>query len=137
MFVYILQPGIYRRFKTNAVDINGRFKLNATSNDNLKTQKVDGSSLYDALDSSFNAFGKTSMLKTNNVDILQSITHKASTNEVYNNNEIGYTFSNLIGAAPAVLDFSVALAAALGNDQHCDSNLQNQMIINMINLILS
>ena len=50
MFLKFLQACIYRRFLINAVDINGKFKLNATTNDILKIQKVDGSILYDALE---------------------------------------------------------------------------------------
>ena len=38
LFIYML----YRRVIINAVDINGKFKLNATSNDILKIQKNDG-----------------------------------------------------------------------------------------------
>ena len=49
MFVSILQAGINDRVLINAVDINCKFKINATSNDILKIQKVDGSILYDAL----------------------------------------------------------------------------------------
>ena len=45
----ILQAGIYRRFLVNAVDINGKFKINATSSDILKIQRVGGSLVYDAL----------------------------------------------------------------------------------------
>ena len=50
----ILQAGIDRRVLINAVDINGKFKTNATSNDILKVQRVDGSLLYDAFELSFN-----------------------------------------------------------------------------------
>ena len=59
----ILQSGIYRRVLRNAVDINGRFKINAVSNYVLKTQRVDGSPLYDDLELSHNAVDKTSILK--------------------------------------------------------------------------
>ena len=45
----ILQAGIYRRVLINAVDINGKFEINAVSNDMLQIQRVDGSLLYDAL----------------------------------------------------------------------------------------
>ena len=45
----ILQAGINNRVLKNAVDINGKFKINATTNDILKIQRVDGSTLYDAL----------------------------------------------------------------------------------------
>ena len=45
----ILQAGIYRRVLINAVDINGKFEINAISNDMLQIQRVDGSLLYDAL----------------------------------------------------------------------------------------
>ena len=72
VFFYILQAGIDRRVLIHAVDINGKFKLNATSNDILKIQKVDGSTLYDSLELSFNTVDKTSISKGNNVDILAS-----------------------------------------------------------------
>ena len=49
VFLYILQAGIDRRVLINAVDNNGRFKINAATNDVLKIQKVDGSTLYDSL----------------------------------------------------------------------------------------
>ena len=40
MFLSILQAGIDRRVLINAVDINGKFKINATLNDILKIQKL-------------------------------------------------------------------------------------------------
>ena len=40
---------MYRRFLVNAVDINGKFKIDATSSDILKIQRVGGSLVYDAL----------------------------------------------------------------------------------------
>ena len=46
----LLQAGIDRRVIINAVDINGTFKLTGASNDILKTQKVDGLTVYDALE---------------------------------------------------------------------------------------
>ena len=45
--------------------------MNAMCNDILKTQKVDGSILYDSLELSFNTVDKTSILKVNNIDILK------------------------------------------------------------------
>ncbi len=51
-------------------------------------QKVDGSTLYDSFEVSFNAVDKTSILKINNIDILQSITNKASASNVYTKEEI-------------------------------------------------
>ena len=53
-FLSILQAGIYRRVLLSTVDINGRLKLHDTSHDILKSHKVDGSTLYDALDLAFN-----------------------------------------------------------------------------------
>ena len=76
------------RVLINAVDINCNFQINATSNDILKIQKVDGSILYDALELSFNAVDKTSILKIHNIDILQYINNKASINDVYNKTDI-------------------------------------------------
>ena len=71
------------------------FKINATSNDILKIQRVDGSLLYDALELSFNMIDKTSILKANNVDMLGTLNLKASASNVYtkqeiNNNDIIY-----------------------------------------------
>ena len=44
----IVQAGIDRRVLRHDVDINGKCKLNGVSNDILKIQKVDASTLYDA-----------------------------------------------------------------------------------------
>ena len=63
MVLSSLQYGIGRRVLTNAVDINGKFKITGVSNDILKIQKVDGSTLYDALELSFNSVDKTSISK--------------------------------------------------------------------------
>ena len=68
--------------------MNGKFKINATSNDISKIQKVDGSTFYDALELSFNMVDKTSILKTNNVDILESLKLKASASNVYTTQDI-------------------------------------------------
>ena len=45
----MLQAGIDRRVLANAVDINGKFKINDTSHDILDIQRDDGSLLYDAI----------------------------------------------------------------------------------------
>ena len=68
MALSILQAGIDRRVQINTVDIDGKFKINAVSNDILKIQKVDASTLYDAFELSFNNVDKTIILKLNNVD---------------------------------------------------------------------
>ena len=91
-------------------------------------QRVDGSILYDALELSFYMVDKTSILKTNNIDILQSTNTKGASNDVYNKTEVDLRFSSLIGAAPAVLYSIVELAAALGNDQTYAMTIQNQII---------
>ena len=49
-----------------------------------KFQKVDGSTLYDSLELSFDNINKSSILKSNNIDILQSLNTKAVSNDVYN-----------------------------------------------------
>ena len=67
----------------NAVDINGKFKINAITNDILKVQKVDGSILYDVVQFSFNTVDQTNMFKLNNIDILSSLASKASSSNVY------------------------------------------------------
>ena len=82
------QAAIDRRVLINTVDINGKFKLNATTNDILKIQKVEGALLYDALELSFNMIDKTNILKLNNVDILSTLNLKASASNVYAKEEI-------------------------------------------------
>ena len=79
----ILQAGIDRRVLTNAVDINCKFKLNAITHDILKFQRIDGLILYDALELSFNMVDKIIILKTNNIDILQSINTSFCVNCIY------------------------------------------------------
>ena len=49
---------------------------------------MDGSTLYDALELSFNSFDKASILTINNVGISQSINTKAVSNDVYNKADI-------------------------------------------------
>ena len=88
MALSILQAGIDRRVQINTVDIDGKIKINAVSNDILKIQKVNGSTLYDAFAFSFNNVEKTRILKINNVDILAFINHKAVYNNVYNKTEV-------------------------------------------------
>ena len=90
----ILQAGIDNRVSTNAVDINGKFKINATSNDILKIQKVDGTTLYDAFELSFNNVDKTSILNINNVNILEAINNNVS--NTYSRSEINNILSFLI-----------------------------------------
>ena len=79
----ILQAGIYRLFLVNAVDINGKFKINATSSDILKIQRVGGILVYDALELSFYMADKTSIFKINNLDSLESLNLKATASNVY------------------------------------------------------
>ena len=105
-----LQAGIYRRVLVNAVDSNGKCKINGLSNDMLKIQKVDGLALYDDLDLSFNSTDKAIILKLNDVDIVRSINHKAVSTDVYTKSDIDLRCSSLIGAAPSVLNTSVELA---------------------------
>ena len=124
----ILQAGIDRRVLINAVDRNGKYKLNAITYDISKIQGVDGSTLYDDLELTFNTVDKTSMLELNHTDILQSINRKAAINDVSNKHEVDLRFSRLLGAAPAVLDISVGLAAAVGNDQTYATAIQTHSI---------
>ena len=49
---------------------------------------MDGSTFYDALQLSFNAIDKTSILKFNNVDILASVNNKVGSNDVYTKADI-------------------------------------------------
>ena len=88
MFLSIQQAAINNRVLIHAVDVNGKFKINDMSNDILKIQKVDSSILYDDLELSCNAVDKTSILKINNIDILQSTNNKASIAYVYNKMDI-------------------------------------------------
>ena len=45
----------------------------------------------------------------------------------YHKSEVYVTCSSLFGAAPAILDTSVVLATALGNDQTHATNMHNQI----------
>ena len=58
VLVSILQAGINNRVLIHTADINGKFKINATTNDILKIQKVDGSTIYDSVEISFNIIDK-------------------------------------------------------------------------------
>ena len=69
----ILQAGIDRRVLSNAVDIQSKFKINAISIDIFRIQRVDGTSLYDALELSFDMAYKTSILKNKIMLIFQAL----------------------------------------------------------------
>ena len=49
---------------------------------------------------------------------MASINNKVASNDVYNKAEMDLNFSSLVGAAPAILNASVELATALGNDSN-------------------
>ena len=89
MWLYLVfQAGKDTRVLVNEVAINGMFKINDVSNDMLKIQRVDGTTLYDSFELSFNPVDKTNILKLNNVNSLQAIT----TNDVAVN---GYSKSEV------------------------------------------
>ena len=64
--------------------------------------------------------------KKHNVGILQSITNKAVSNDVYIKSDIDWKLYSLVGAAPSVLNTSVELATAFGNDSNYATIIQNQ-----------
>ena len=64
----------------------------------MTIQKVDGSTLYDSLELSFNSVDKTSILKIHNVDSLASLTLKALASNAYTKQEI-YTNSSIYANA--------------------------------------
>ena len=68
-----MEASINTEVGINVVDIDGQIQINATTIDILKLQKVDGSTLYESLDLSFNTVDKTSMFKISNVDSLASL----------------------------------------------------------------
>ena len=53
----------------------------------IEKQKVDASIVYDALEVSFNSVDKNT-LQIHNVDILHSINHKGSSNDVYTKTDV-------------------------------------------------
>ena len=55
----ILQAGIATRVLINTLDINRKIKQHATSDNIFKIQNIDGSTLYDSLELSFNTIDKT------------------------------------------------------------------------------
>ena len=77
-----MQAGINTRVPINAVDINGNFKINATTSDILEIQKVDGSTLHDSFELSFNTIDTTSIWKVDSIDIFASLNLKASASNV-------------------------------------------------------
>ena len=71
----------------NAVDSNGKFNINAVSDDMLKVKRVDGSILYDAFELSFNNVNKTRTFTTDAIDIVQSINKNGVVVNVYSKSE--------------------------------------------------
>ena len=86
---------------TSTICINGKCKINATTNDILKIQKVNGSTLYDSLELSSNTVAKTSIFRIDTIDILASLSSKASASNVHSKQEI--------------TDFDIAFANSLNN----------------------
>jgi hypothetical protein len=70
VYLSILQAGIDNKVLINTVDINGKFKIITTTDDNFKIQRTIGTTLYDSLDLIFNDTDQTTILKVNNIDIL-------------------------------------------------------------------
>ena len=97
----MLRSGIDRRGLINAVDSNGKTQINATSNDILKIQRVDGSLLYDALDLSFNIADTTIISNINNIQNFESLNLRAVASNVFTKQE---TISNDIVYANALND---------------------------------
>ena len=64
----------------------------------MTIQKVDGSTLYDSKELSFNSVDKTSILKIHNLDSLASLTLKALASNAYTKQEI-YTNSSIYANA--------------------------------------
>ena len=86
-----LQAGVNNKVLINAVDVNGKFNINGVSNDILKIQRVDGTTLYDSFEISFNPVYKTSRLNkknNNNVNIVQAINTNDVAANVYIKSEI-------------------------------------------------
>ena len=54
----------------------------------MRIQKVDVSTLYDALELSFNSVDQANIFKVEIIDILEFITNKALASNVYTKNEI-------------------------------------------------
>ena len=84
----ILHDGINTRVSTNAVDSNGKAKINAVANDILRIQRADGTTLYDSFELPFNPVDKTSRSQINNVSILHAINNNAVAANVYSKSEI-------------------------------------------------
>ena len=91
MALSILQHVTDTRCLSNAVDINGKIKLNAVSNDTLKIQRVDGTTLNDSFELSLYTVDKSIISNINNVNILQAISN--NTANVYSNYEVNNIIS--------------------------------------------
>ena len=90
------------RVLITTVDINCKCKLNAIG-DNVFSKSINrkGTHLYDSLELSFNTVDETNILNINNIDVMSSISSKASASNVYNKEELN--------------KFDIAFAAGLNN----------------------
>jgi hypothetical protein len=118
----ILQAGIDTRVLINTVDINGRFKILTTTDNNFKIQRQIGTTLYDSLDLIFNDTDKTSILQVNNIDILSVLNGKASSSNVYTKEEIN--------------NFDIAFDNSLNNTSD-KSNTYLKSEIDSLNIVLN
>ena len=78
----------------HAGDINGKFKTTTVSNDILKIQRVDGTTLHDSFELSLNTVDTTSIVTINNVNLLQDVKNNDVAVNVYSKAEV-YTGLNL------------------------------------------
>jgi hypothetical protein len=83
-----LQASIDNKVQISTVDINSRFKILTSTDNNFKIQRTIGNALYDSFDLIFNDTDQTSRLKLNNVDILASLALKSDASNVYTKEEI-------------------------------------------------
>ena len=83
----ILQAGINNRVLINSIEINGKFKINATS-DNIKKTKIEGTIWYDSFELWFDTVNQTSILNINNISILEYLALKASASNLYTTQEV-------------------------------------------------
>jgi hypothetical protein len=84
-----LNAGINSRVSKAVIDIDGKFKIiTSADNNTLKIQKVIGLTPYDSLDLIYDTENNSSILKVNNIDILEKLGLMAYASNVYTKAEI-------------------------------------------------
>jgi hypothetical protein len=133
----ILQAGINNKVQISTVDINDKFKILTSTDNNFKIQRKIGTVLYDSLDLIFNDTDKRSIIKINNIDILDVLSSRAAAADVYskqqtdiNDTAVGIALNNRAPLSSVNLGGVYRLSKSTDNNTFSIDRYDNSGFIN-------